>query len=588
MNEFAWFSPYDEGRRIGSVILIGATEVNINLTRAGTGEPSWLFGQRIGAGEVNEFVFVEAGATAILGRVVKTWLAGAERLSVDSLTRKPQENHPVGTVQLLTSIDAATGENFRGIIQYPRLGAQVYAAHPQLVATLAEGKQSNETQGLISLPLANLPNDNSVTIHASPERLFSRHCAILGTTGGGKSYTLARLIEQVLEAGGKAILLDASGEFEGLQGADHRHVGEHPNATAATKVTFPHWQFTDSDIRALLRPSAQSQAPKLDEAIRSLKLVEIATATPVADLVVKNGILEKSGQLKTPFEQAIQQNAPQLQEGKWKFLSLAKQIANECVWPDAGTASNPDKTKWGGQAQNDVGHCLNLISRIEAYSRNPHLKWMLDADQNNTIPDVILEFVKKGKGVLRLDLSQVPFEASAREVLVNAIGRYLMKIARDKDISHAKPLLVFIDEAHQFLNRHVGDDSNSVHLDAFGNIAKEGRKYGLNVVIATQRPRDIPEDVLSQIGTLIVHRLTNHHDQEVVKKAVGDMDQRSVSFLPTLGQGEALLIGVDFPFPLTVKINMPNAKPTSKSATFSAVWRAAKEAPAESPNERTL
>jgi hypothetical protein len=585
MNELAWFSPYDEGRRIGSVILIGATEANINLTQAGTGEPSWLFGQRIGAGEVNEFVFVEAGATAILGRVVKTWLAGAERLSVDSLTRKPQENHPVGTVQLLTSIDAATGENFRGIFQYPRLGAQVYAAHPQLVATLAEGKHSNATQGLLSLPLATLPNDSSVTIHASPERLFSRHCAILGTTGGGKSYTLARLIEQVIEAGGKAILLDASGEFAELHGADHRHVGEHPNATKATKVTFPHWQFTDSDIRALLRPSALSQAPKLEESIRSLKLVEIITASPVANLVVKNDALEKLEQLKTPFEDAIQKYAVQLQDGKWKFSSLAKQIVNECIHPDKDFGK--DKTRWGGTAQNDVGHCLNLIARIEAYSRNPHLKWMLDADQGNTIPDVILKFVKNGKGLLRFDLSQVPFEANSREVLVNAIGRYLLKIARDKEISHEKPLLVFIDEAHQFLNRRVGDDSNNVHLDAFGNIAKEGRKYGLNVVIATQRPRDIPEDVLSQIGTLIVHRLTNQHDQEIVKKAVGDMDQRSASFLPTLGQGEALLLGVDFPFPLTVKINLPNAKPTSKSATFSTAWKAVKEAPTESPNEKT-
>ncbi len=581
MNKLTWFSPYDEGRRIGSVILIGATEANINLTQAGTGEPSWLFGQRIGAGEVNEFVFVEAGATAILGRIVKTWLAGAERLSVDSLTRQPLANNPVGTVQLLTSIDVATGENFRGIFQYPRLGAQVYAAHPQLVAHLAEGKQSNDTQGLLSLPLATLPNDSNVTIHASPERLFSRHCAILGTTGGGKSYTLAQLIEQVVKAGGKAILLDASGEFDGLHGADHRHVGEHPNATAETKVTFPHWQFTDSDIRALLRPSAQSQVPKLEEAIRSLKLVNIVTTNPIANLAIKSGVLEKSGQLKAPFEQAIQQNAPQLQDGKWNFSSLAKQIVNECVWPDAGTAAIPDKTKWGGSAQNDVGHCLNLISRIEAYSRNSHLKWMLDADQSHTIPNVILEFVQSERGLLRLDLSQVPFEASAREVLVNAIGRYLLKIARDKEINHAKPLLVFIDEAHQFLNRHVGDDSNSAHLDAFGNIAKEGRKYGLNVVIATQRPRDIPEDVLSQIGTLIVHRLTNQHDQEIVKRAVGDMDQRSASFLPTLGQGEALLLGVDFPFPLTVKINLPNAKPTSKSAAFSAAWKVAKASAAE-------
>jgi len=148
-----------------------------------------------------------------------------------------------------------------------------------------------------------------------------------------------------------------------------------------------------------------------------------------------------------------------------------------------------------------------------------------------------------------------------------------MDLARNGSINHSDPMLVFIDEAHQFLNKTVGDEATSIKLESFGNIAKEGRKYGLNVVIATQRPRDIPEDVLSQVGSLIVHRLTNYHDQEVVKRAVGTMDQRSASFLPTLSQGEALLLGIDFPFPMTVKMKKPNIKPTSKSADYSAAWK---------------
>lgn len=133
--------------------------------------------------------------------------------------------------------------------------------------------------------------------------------------------------------------------------------------------------------------------------------------------------------------------------------------------------------------------------------------------------------------------------------------------------------MVFIDEAHQFLNKKVGEDSNKFELDAFGNIAKEGRKYGLNTIIATQRPRDIPEDVLSQIGTLIVHRLTNQLDQDIVKKAVGAIDQRSALFLPVLGQGEALMLGVDFPFPMTVRMKKPLNVPNSKNANFSGSWK---------------
>jgi hypothetical protein len=175
----------------------------------------------------------------------------------------------------------------------------------------------------------------------------------------------------------------------------------------------------------------------------------------------------------------------------------------------------------GRRADNDVGHCLNLIARIKSYSNNKNLKWMIDVDDKlQTIPNLIENFCAptyKNK-IIRLDLSQVPFEANSREILVNAIGRKLLSVARKGLISHEAPLLVFIDEAHQFLNKRIGEDTSKFELDAFGNIAKEGRKYGLNTIIATQRPRDIPEDVLSQIGTLIVHRLTNHHDQEIVKR----------------------------------------------------------------------
>jgi DNA helicase HerA-like ATPase len=173
----------------------------------------------------------------------------------------------------------------------------------------------------------------------------------------------------------------------------------------------------------------------------------------------------------------------------------------------------------------------------------------------------------------------VPFASNAREILVNAIGCCLLNLARnqDKTISIDKPLLVFIDEAHQFLNKSTGDEYSKITLDAFGNIAKEGRKYGLNVVIATQRPRDIPEEVLSQMGTFLVHRLINPIDQDLIKKAIGDLDSTTAQALPTLATGEVLLLGVDFNFPMRIKINKAKAKIESASTNFSKVWKENKD-----------
>lgn len=568
-----WFSPHDSKRRIGSLLEVSATEAKINLTKAGTGEHTWILGTRLPVGEVNEFVFIDCGQLTILARVVKVWLESGERLSVDGFDDSKPNNNPIGLVQLLVSVDVETGLNFKGIKQYPKLGAQVYAAHPKLVSMLAEGTIGTSTEYL-QLPIAEMPHDSSVTIHVTPEKLFARHCAVLGSTGGGKSFTMANLIENVHKFGGKVLLLDATGEFSNLPCTSY-YVGDNPKASTTNKVTYPHWMFTDSDIRALLRPSAQSQAPKLDAAIQSLRVVNQHWQQVDHGLTITTAYtLEKSGKNKTNFEWAVQAISTFEKDIPWSFFSLSSQIIEECVWPNGGTAQSPKPEIWGGRADNDVGHCMNLISRVQAMTNNSNLKWMIDCDHSLlTIPKLIEDLCRLDeKSITRLDLSAVPFEANAREILVNAVGRKLLSCAREGEINQDKPLLVFIDEAHQFLNKQIGDEASRFALDSFGNIAKEGRKYGLNVVIATQRPRDVPEDVLSQIGTLIVHRLTNEKDQEVVKKAVGSIDQRSASFLPVLGQGEALLLGVDFPFPMTVKIKTPNNRPESRSASFSSVW----------------
>jgi DNA helicase HerA-like ATPase len=125
-----------------------------------------------------------------------------------------------------------------------------------------------------------------------------------------------------------------------------------------------------------------------------------------------------------------------------------------------------------------------------------------------------------------------------------------------------------LDEAHQFLNKALGDEHARHPLEAFDLLAKEGRKYSLSLCLATQRPSDIPEGVLSQIGTLIVHRLTNERDRRVVAHASDEIDRSVTEFLPALAPGQAVLIGVGFPIPLTLQISPPRAPPDSQRPRF--------------------
>ena len=188
--------------------------------------------------------------------------------------------------------------------------------------------------------------------------------------------------------------------------------------------------------------------------------------------------------------------------------------------------------------------------------------------KKKSIIEEIDNFLKKGRAsVLRINFEEIPSSFSVKEIISNALATYLLNKARDKSFKE-NPIILILDEAHQFLNKSIKDEFFEMHsLDAFDLIAKECRKHGLFLCLATQMPRDI--GTLSQMGTFIVHRLINEQDKKAIENAVSSASRNSLSFLPILGEGEALLVGVDFPMPLLIKINEPSVKPNSKTPKFS-------------------
>jgi hypothetical protein len=251
---------------------------------------------------------------------------------------------------------------------------------------------------------------------------------------------------------------------------------------------------------------------------------------------------------------------------------LVNQIEQECVYPDGlgQQRGQKDVSKWGGES-GDFSYCLTLISRINGVLLSPAFKCVFGCT-DVPLTQTIDSFIGSDKKLLRICLSGIAFEFNAREIIANVIGRFLITRARNGAFTGC-PVVVIVDEAHNFLGRHIGSEDYAARLDAFEIIAKEGRKYGLSICLATQRPRDITEGVLSQMGTLIVHRLTNERDREVVEKACGEIDRSASAFLPNLKPGEAAIIGADFPIPLTIQIEEPLAKPKSDGPDFQRYWR---------------
>ncbi|QYY30860.1 ATP-binding protein [Cupriavidus pinatubonensis] len=580
-------SPFDSSRYVGSVTYISPDAIKINLPHAASVSARQYSGYPVLGGQVGEFVFIEGEGVAVLGRITEVQLPDSERLKAEPAVGERPDAHPIGYVQLLTTLELSQGSVISGIPQHPRIGQHVYSAHPLLVKHVIEGGLS-DPEG--TMELATIPEDFNTKVNVGPKQMFGRHCAVLGATGGGKSWTVARIVQEAARLGGKIILVDPTGEFHTYRDKVHtvflggRASGDQDDRTF---VAFPYWELTEADLFAIFQPSPQSQVPKLREAMKSLKLKwlldeEDTKAKAAAsgaeshsgsdfpagaeEKDLKAGLYVKANQPRKVFHQQWSRRLAQVEaEGaRYDIAKLCFQIIEECV-------QEPASRNWGSYDDRTRSFCETLISKIYSLLRSPSLRCLFHPGEFESLTDHITRFLYSDDRVLRISMEFLSFEHGARELLTNAVARFLLGMARSGQFANM-PTVVVLDEAHQFLNKSMGDENNRIHLDAFGLIAKEGRKYGLTTVLATQRPRDIPEDVLSQMGMFVVHRLINERDREVVEKACGSLDASAAAFLPTLGQGEAILVGVDFPMPTPVKVTKPRHPPKSEGPSFKN-WR---------------
>ncbi|MCO1623284.1 ATP-binding protein [Pseudomonas putida] len=556
--------------KIGVVSSVSAHLVKTNLAHAGNVSGQYLGHNRYGKGEVGELVLIEGQQAVLLGRITEVTLPDRDRSEISQDFAGSRQIDAIGFIRLLGSVNPQSLRVTAGVSSYPRLGDRVYSAPgefisqiPLLTSTGVDGAPPE-----VALNLGHVAGDGGFPIAVTPEKIFGRHCAILGSTGGGKSWTTSKLIEECRRFSAKVVLIDATGEYRSLVGDDtvHCHLGSPLHlAEGSVEVAIPPTSFTESDFIALFQPSGKTQGPKLRAAIKSLRLVNLAE-----DLFPDNIVL-KVDQPKKLYRKAMNRdkNASLVENPTTPFNPryLVPQLIEECCYPTA--QKDPQSF---GSASTELSYCSSLMTRILGVMESPALSCVFNpAPTLSSFVDQLDSFIRSDKKLFRVCLSSIGYEFNAREVVANVIGRLLLQRAR-AEVFRTKPLITILDEAHNFLGKTVGNEDDLQNLDAFELIAKEGRKYGLNICLATQRPRDITEGVLSQMGTLLVHRLTNDRDREVVERACGEIDRSAAAFLPNLKQGEVAMVGVDFPIPVTIQIAKPTQPPKSDGPSFQSTW----------------
>ncbi len=266
---------------------------------------------------------------AVLGRVLEVRLPERERLVVEPRADTGVDAvNPLGVIQLLASIGLATGATTNGMPSYPRIGQHVFSAHPLIIKYAVEAGALAADR---NIHLATLPQEASTIVSFSPEVLLGRHCAVLGTTGGGKSWTVARIVEEIARLKGKAILFDPTGEYYKFSGwVRHVYLGgkKKPKDTREF-VSFPYRELSELDLFVLFQPSAGSQAPKLREAIRSLKLAKLEPT------LAPGGFLIKNGNPRAPIEAGFAKHAVAISAhaAEYDISQLSRQVNEECIWP---------------------------------------------------------------------------------------------------------------------------------------------------------------------------------------------------------------------------------------------------------------
>lgn len=385
-------------------------------------------------------------------------------------------------------------------------------------------------------------------------KFFQRHAVIVGSTGSGKSYTVAKLLEEVSNLKScNAILFDIHGEYGPIKGERIQHYKiAGPSDTVSDGIMFlPYWLLTYEEMQAMLIDRSDANAP--NQAMMFSRTVLFAKRKMLEG---KDDELAKQITVDSPVPYSV------------SFVLSRLKFANEEMVPGAG----------GKPKQGDFhGKLSRFIQRFEAKTVDKRLNFMFASDAQllelsymETLCRQLMAPASQGGGIKILDLSEVP--SDILPLIVSLIARIIFSVQQWMDKDKINPLAIFCDEAHLYIPANTDKEVDRSSLRIFERIAKEGRKYGIGLVIVSQRPSEVNRTVLSQSSNFIAMRLTNADDQTVIRKLFPDSIGNYADLLPVLDIGEAIAVGDASLLPSRIVIDKPTMKPDSATVKFWDKW----------------
>ncbi|WP_372056125.1 ATP-binding protein [Tistrella mobilis] len=557
--------------RVGSVA--GAT-ISVRQAESVASGIAIIAGRSYRVAQVGSFVRIPQGYHDLYGVISEV---GAQA-TPDTLVDARQRGESWMTVQLVGEIVETSFE--RGISQYPGINDEVHLVTEDDLARIYGVEHTGQ------ITIGRLAGAESIPVQIDLDRLVTRHSAVLGSTGSGKSTTIASLLRSICQArGGKhcsssrILLLDIHGEY----GDALKSVAEvfRVNPSEDEQPLYvPYWALdTLTLLDFLMGPLSENAYTGVLDKIQAAKL-------SVADGVA--GVDVNALTVSTPLPFSLKQLWFELIDPEYK--TWANKERTQRAIDEEGDAETLKAPKYqppgagsGLPHQNQTGVLgirrqlaqmrSRLLDRQYDFMLHPG-DWEPDlvGKPSKDLPDLLQSWFGHDKPVTVLDLSGVPSQVLVRLIggILNITYEALFWGRNLPEGGRARPELVVMEEAH----RYLGKDGDNPARDMVQRIVKEGRKFGVGAMIVSQRPSEIDETILSQCGTLIALRLSNSADQTKVKAALPDSLSGLVDTLPVLRTGEAIIMGEAARLPIRCRINLPRAgeRPNSEDPKVSEVW----------------
>lgn len=567
---------FQSEQALGEVRSVETSRVTIRVTD----------GQRLQKARVGRLVAIQAmGDEWLIGIVERVWrhpvdvqiMQDNDCFEEEEFSQQEENGVAISMVGTYRARDGQRRDVFtRAVFSLPEINRPVFPIEEKsLEDFMGILSAASRADAVAPLKVGTYTLDGKAAAYIDGNKLFQRHAALLGSTGSGKSFTVASILEQSAKLPHANILvLDLHGEYSSMNFAAQYRIAGIGDKKSNNKnaIYLPFWLLNYSEMQSIFvdrsGDNAPNQALALMDSVIELKRAAIAS-------LQKNDLLD-GFTVDTPVPFRLEELVKSLDAKNEEAFDTGEIYAS-------GAKKGQPKMEKGPLA----GKLSRFLIRLKTKISDRRYAFMYQSPKEYYSYEALHDLAKKllGSGDIRdgvnngikvIDFSEVP--SDIMPVVVGLVARLIYQVqfwsdpGEDGDGRH--PMVVVCDEAHLYLpssNELTGPMERRA-LDTFEKIAKEGRKYGVALMVVSQRPSDVSTTILSQCSNIVSLRLANKIDQSVVRQLLPESLEGLMEVLPTLDVGEAVVVGDATLLPTRIKMSKPSHEPRSATIPFWTRW----------------